>query len=305
MLLTKALGRDFGGHRAVDSLDLEVPEGTVLGLLGPNGAGKTTAISMICGVLTPTRGVASIGGIDVHRRAIGAKRLLGLVPQDLALYEDLTARDNLRFFGRLQGLRGEAVSKAVAWGLDLAGLADRAGDRVSSFSGGMKRRLNLAAGILHRPRLAILDEPTVGVDPQSRAHLFDVVRRLHADEGMTIVYTSHYMEEVEALCPRVAIMDRGRLVADDTIADLVASHADGSVEVVAESGVDAVPATLAALGAVTLAGNTLRIRTTRSLADVALALGGAGVVARSIARHRPDLEAVFLTLTGHTLRDEP
>ncbi len=305
MLRTQGLGKDFGDRRAVDSLDLDVRDGDILGLLGPNGAGKTTAISMISGVLTPTRGSASIGGIDVREDPIGAKRLLGLVPQDLALYEELSARDNLRFFGRLQGLRGDSLPAAVAWGLDLAGLADRAADRVSSFSGGMKRRLNLAAGILHRPRLAILDEPTVGVDPQSRAHLFDVVRRLHQEEGMTIVYTSHYMEEVEALCPRVAIMDHGKLVAFDTVADLVARHADGTVEVLADSIPAAAPESLGVLGAVTVNGNTMRIETARPLSEIALALERAHVVARSVARHRPDLEAVFLSLTGRRLRDEP
>ena len=304
MLLTQGLGKDFGERRAVDALDLEVGDGTIVGLLGPNGAGKTTAISMISGVLTPTRGTAAIGGIDVRRDPIGAKRRLGLVPQDLALYEDLSARDNLHFFGRLAGMRGGALASAVAFGLDLAGLADRAADRVSSFSGGMKRRLNLAAGLLHKPRLAILDEPTVGVDPQSRAHIFDVVRRMNQDERMTIVYTSHYMEEVEALCPRVAILDHGRLVADDAVADLVARHADGSVEVLADVVPADAAARLATLGETIVTGNRLRVRTKRSLGEVATALEGAGIEARSIARHRPDLEAVFLSLTGRSLRDE-
>ena len=167
ILVAAGLGKDYGSARALDSLDLEVREGEIFGLLGPNGAGKTTAISMIAGVVTPTRGTAAIGGHDVRSDSFAAPRLLGLVPQDVALYEDLSARQNLRFFGRLYGLRGATLLEREAWVLDVVGLSDRADEPVERFSGGMKRRLNLAAGLVHRPRLLVLDEPTVGVDPQS------------------------------------------------------------------------------------------------------------------------------------------
>jgi len=230
LLETRGLGKDYGSIRALAGLDLEVQEGEIFGLLGPNGAGKTTAISMMCGVVTPSRGSARVGGLDVVRQPHAARRLIGLVPQDLAVYEELSALQNLRFFGGLYGLTGPELAARADWALELAGLRERAREPVSRYSGGMKRRLNLAAGLLHRPRLVILDEPTVGVDPQSRNHIFATIRALCAEHGMTVVYTSHYMEEVELLCKRVAILDHGELIACSTVDDLVARH--GGEEVV-------------------------------------------------------------------------
>jgi ABC-2 type transport system ATP-binding protein len=194
----RGLGKDYGARTAVGAIDLDVVRGECLGLLGPNGAGKTTAMSMACGVVTPTRGTVRIAGIDLARDPFGAKARLGLVPQELALYEELSGLQNLRYFGALYGLGGAALAERIDWALGVVGLRDRAGDPIRKYSGGMKRRLNLAAGLLHKPELLILDEPTVGVDPQSRNHIFETVRALKKD-GMTVVYTTHYMEEVEAL----------------------------------------------------------------------------------------------------------
>jgi ABC-2 type transport system ATP-binding protein len=223
-LSLRGVGKSYGGRTAVAAIDLEVGAGECWGLLGPNGAGKTTTLAIACGVIAPCRGTVAISGIDVHLEPLAAKVKLGYVPQDIALYVELSAVQNLRYFGALYGLGGAALDDRIAWALDLVGLADRARDRVKQFSGGMQRRLNLAASLLHRPELLILDEPTAGVDPQSRAHMFETVRQLHA-AGTAIVYTTHYLEEVEALCERVAILDHGRLVATGTPEELARTHA--------------------------------------------------------------------------------
>ena len=192
----------------------------MLGLLGPNGAGKTTTVSMLAGLVAPDRGEVLVDGHRLHGDADPVKRRIGLVPQDVALYEELTARDNLRFFGGLYGFRGSALDRAIASVLDLVGLADRARDRVGTYSGGMKRRLNLAAGLLHDPDILLLDEPTVGVDPQSRHAIFENLTELKR-RGKAILYTTHYMEEAERLCDRIVIIDEGRLVAEGTRTELI------------------------------------------------------------------------------------
>jgi ABC-2 type transport system ATP-binding protein len=276
LLETRGLGKSYGDKVALAGLDLRVDAGEMVGLLGPNGAGKTTAISMIAGVLTPSRGTALIAGHDVRRDPFPARRALGLVPQDLALYEELPARHNLAFFGALWGLTGAELNERTDWALELAGLTDRAGEPVKRYSGGMKRRLNLAAGLLHRPQLVILDEPTVGVDPQSRNHIFETIRRLREQEKMTVLYTSHYMEEVQALCDRVAILDHGVLIADDAIESLVRAHGGGALQLEVDGDQAAVVAAVEAAGA--------KVRAVRS--------GATG------------LESVFLHLTGKQLRDQ-
>ena len=225
-LSLRGVGKDYGARTAVAAIDLEVARGELLGLLGPNGAGKTTTIAMACGVLTPSRGRIEIAGVDLRTSPRAARAKLGYVPQELALYGELSALQNLRYFGALYGLRRATLDQRIAWALDLVSLADRARDRVKEFSGGMQRRLNLAASLLHRPELLILDEPTAGVDPQSRAHLFETLRALHA-EGMAIVYTTHHLEEVELLCQRVAILDHGALIAVGAPGDLARTHAGG------------------------------------------------------------------------------
>ena len=227
MLEIRQLRKTFGTLVAVDGVSFTVEPGRLTGLLGPNGAGKTTTVSMIAGLITPERGEVLVGGQPLSGDTDPKKKKIGLVPQDLALYEELSARENLRFFGGLYNLSGAALESAMASVLTLVGLADRAKDRVKTFSGGMKRRLNLAAGLLHDPDILLLDEPTVGVDPQSRNAIFDNLEELKR-RGKALLYTTHYMEEVERLADRVVIIDHGKVVADDTLKGLHASVPAGS-----------------------------------------------------------------------------
>ena len=224
MLEVRSVRKTFGSLVAVDDVSFVVEPGRLTGLLGPNGAGKTTTVSMIAGLISPDRGQVLVGGLPLSGDTDSNKRKIGLVPQDLALYDELTARDNLRFFGALYGISGAALDTAMRSVLTLVGLADRVRDRVKTFSGGMKRRLNLAAGLLHDPDILLLDEPTVGVDPQSRNAIFDNLEELKR-RGKALLYTTHYMEEAERLADRVVVVDRGRVVADDTLAGLHASVA--------------------------------------------------------------------------------
>ena len=219
MLTITNLHKSFGRTVAVNGVSFGVERGQLVGLLGPNGAGKTTTVSMIAGLVTPDQGTVTIDGLVPSGDASPVKRRLGLVPQDLALFDELSARSNLRLFGALYGLSGPALDEAIASSLTLVGLADRAGDRVKTFSGGMKRRLNLAAGLLHDPDILLLDEPTAGVDPQSRNAIFDNLEQLKS-RGKALLYTTHYMEEAERLADRIVIMDHGRVLADDTLSRL-------------------------------------------------------------------------------------
>jgi ABC-2 type transport system ATP-binding protein len=230
MLQARGLRKSFGELRAVAGVSLDLAQGHVLGLLGPNGAGKTTTVSMLAGLIRPDAGDVLVDGHRMAGDADTTKRRLGLVPQELALYEELSARANLRFFGGLYGLTGPGLDRAVLSALELVGLADRARDRVSSYSGGMKRRLNLAAGLLHDPDVVLLDEPTVGVDPQSRNAIFENLEQLK-QRGKALLYTTHYMEEAERLADRIVILDQGRVIADDTLAGLLRAHPGaGSLE---------------------------------------------------------------------------
>jgi ABC-2 type transport system ATP-binding protein len=219
MLDIRHLRKSFGPLVAVDDVSFAVERGRLVGLLGPNGAGKTTTVSMIAGLVTPDAGEVLVGGSRLAGDTDPKKRRIGLVPQDLALYDELPARANLRFFGALYGLSGAALDQAIGSALELVGLADRINDRVSTYSGGMKRRLNLAAGLLHDPDILLLDEPTVGVDPQSRNAIFENLELLKS-RGKALLYTTHYMEEVERLADRIVVMDHGRVIADDTLAGL-------------------------------------------------------------------------------------
>ena len=303
LLELRGLGKDYGDRTAVKSLDLDVREGEILGLLGPNGAGKTTTISMACGVVTPTRGTVTIGGTSLATQPNVAKSKLGLVPQDLALYEELDATQNLRYFGSLYGLRGAELAQRVQWALDVVGLRERANDVVVKYSGGMKRRLNIAAGLVHQPQLLVLDEPTVGVDPQSRNHIFDTVRALRG-KGMTVIYTSHYMEEVEALCDRVAIMDHGAIAALGTIAELIEQHAGKGVELEVAGDAEAAARAAEPHATVTVSGAVLRVVPTSGLAPVLAAIEGIGVKIARIESRQANLETAFLALTGRALRDQ-
>jgi ABC-2 type transport system ATP-binding protein len=284
----------------VRALDLEVARGEILGLLGPNGAGKTTTIGMACGVVTPSRGTVRICGEATR----AARHKLGLVPQELALFEELSAEQNLRYFGALYDLRGAALRERLGWALEVVGLQQRARDAVRTYSGGMKRRLNIAAGLLHRPELLVLDEPTVGVDPQSRNHIFETVRALHA-AGTTVIYTSHYLEEIDELCTRVAIMDGGELRAVGTVAELVARHTARGVAIEVSGDADAAARAAAGHAEVTRDGAVLHVVPAGGLGPVIAAIEAAGAAIARIESRAASLEAAFLALTGHALRDEP
>jgi ABC-2 type transport system ATP-binding protein len=302
VLALRGLGKDYGTRTAVHAIDLDVIRGECLGLLGPNGAGKTTTISMACGVTTPTRGTVSIGGIDLRANPLAAKAKLGFVPQELALYDELTGLQNLRYFGALYGLRFKLLDERIAWALEVVGLADRAKDAVKKYSGGMQRRLNMAAGLLHQPDLLVLDEPTVGVDPQSRNHIFETVRALK-QRGMTVIYTSHYMEEVEALCDRVAIIDAGTIVATGSIASLVAAHAGKGLTIEITGDIDAAFAAASQHGEVEKIDRSLRVTPHGALAPLIAAIEVTGATIGRIESREANLETAFLALTGKTLRD--
>lgn len=327
----------YGDLMAVNGVSFAIRRGEIFGLLGPNGAGKTTTISMIAGILPLTGGNIEVAGHDARRGSGAMKRALGVVPQELAIYPKLTGQENLAFFGQLYGLAGAELTERVGKMLALVGLADRADSLADTYSGGMKRRLNLAAGLMHNPQLLLLDEPTVGVDPQSRNHIFEGVRELNR-QGLSILYTSHYMEEVQALCDRVGIMDGGKLVACDTVPNLIASLGGAVIEVEVGNaeqienvlpdlrrlehtqGVEFVP-TLPddAAGAISTTPpgfgtgeaasglhGTLRVRADRpnlALPGLVIALTQAQLPILGLNIKQPDLEDVFLALTGKTLRD--
>jgi ABC-2 type transport system ATP-binding protein len=303
------LRRTFGDRVAVDEVSFSIARGETYGLLGPNGAGKTTAISMLCGVLQADAGTVEVAGRPVSPRHPESRSAIGYVPQDLALYPDLTALENLRFFGRLQGLRGSHLDERIDSVLDLVGLADRAHDRIESYSGGMKRRANIAVGLLHEPALLVLDEPTVGVDPQSRSAILDAVDAL-GGEGLAVLYTTHYMEEAERLCDRVGIIDEGRLIAEGTRRELISRL--GTASRVRVEGVGPLEAFAGRAGALPLVASAAvadgAVEVTvddgrRAIAALVEAAEASGVEVGSIEVVEPDLEAVFLHLTGKALRD--
>lgn len=220
MLETEELKKVFKGKVAVEGANLYLDKGEAVGLLGPNGAGKSTTISMISTLLKPTSGDVRLNGKSVIQNPSEMRRVLGIVPQEIALYPELTAYENLKFFGRIYGLSGKALESAIQQSLELVGLAERQKEVVKTYSGGMKRRINIAAAMMHEPEIIIMDEPTVGIDPQSRSHILEMVRRLNREKGLTVLYTSHYMEEVERLCDRVYIMDHGKIIASGTKEEL-------------------------------------------------------------------------------------
>ncbi len=309
MIQVQALRKAYGDIVAVDGVSFEAKPGEVFGLLGPNGAGKTTTIGCITGLLTPTAGRISVLGHDVVLDGVEARRALGVVPQELALYDDLSATENLVYWAGAQGLRGAAAKVRIQEVLALSGLADRAKEPVKQFSGGMKRRLNFAAGIVHQPKVLILDEPTVGVDPQSRVRLLELVRD-QARAGACVLYTTHYMEEAETLCDRLAIVDHGRIVAQGTLDELrsmlgerdllrIEGHfpVDACREVLHNAeGVEIlqVEPDLLALSAT---------KATMRLPELFSALTAAGAEIRGVTMKQPSLETLFIKLTGKELRE--
>jgi ABC-2 type transport system ATP-binding protein len=325
--------KKYGDFEAVKGISFSVDEGEVFGLLGPNGAGKTTAISMLTGIFPPTSGTARVDGYDIIEEPMTVKKRIGLVPQDLALYPTLSARANLDFFGRIYGLRGKDLKERVEDVLRIVALTERADGTVEKFSGGMKRRVNIAAGLLHQPRLLFLDEPTVGVDPQSRNQIFESVLRLNRERAMTIIYTSHYMEEVELLCNRVAIIDEGRIIALDTIKNLIALLGGGVIHVGLQAADEPLLEALSSLPAVkeaaliaqppapppsggeepelkealpVSAGALVKITAEHSqqaVVNVIAFLNEQDITLTSLEILEPNLESVFLHLTGKKLRE--
>jgi ABC-2 type transport system ATP-binding protein len=306
MLEVIDLTKDYGGALALDHVSFRVEEGEMFGLLGPNGAGKTTLLSIVCGLLPATSGEVRLCGQSL-RDSRALRHDIGIVPQEVALYGKLTARENLTFFGELYGMSGAALHQRVDEVLAAIGLTANANQRTSTFSGGMQRRLNLGAGLVHRPRLLLLDEPTVGVDPQSRNHIFEEVRCLNA-AGVTVVYTSHYMEEVQALCTRVGIVDRGRLVQCDTLSNLLALLG-GQVRLRVDRLEEGLLERLGELPEVRLSrqGDRELLLECRNAKDALVRLVGVlnelKVELTGLEIEEPNLERVFLHLTGKALRD--
>jgi len=308
----RGLGKQYApdGPKAVDDLSFDIREGEIFSLLGPNGAGKTTTISIISTLLPPTAGEAFVGGHSVQREPMAVRRLIGVVPQELALYNDLSARENLRFWGEMRGLGGEQLKREIEEKLALTDLTERAKDRVSTFSGGMKRRLNLAIGLLGNPALVILDEPTVAIDPQSRRYILDWVKGMNA-KGTTVLYTTHYMEEAQELSHRIGIMDHGKLIALGTLAELtqlVGEH-ETLILRLQEEGGEALAAALGDARGVTQASSTdgevvLNVASAEEVLPIALRRAtDLGLTIRTVEIREPNLETVFLHLTGRALRD--
>lgn len=309
VLVASDLRRRFGDVEAVRGVSFHIDAGETYGLLGPNGAGKTTAISMVAGLLTRDGGEVTVDGMAMNPKAVAPRAAVGLVPQDLAIYPDLTATENLEFFGRLYGMGGKPLATRVAEVLELIGLSDRARDRSKEFSGGMKRRLNIGIGLLHQPKLLILDEPTVGVDPQSRHAIIESIEQL-SRQGMAVLYTTHYMEEAERLCDRVGIIDQGQIKAEGTQRELVQMVGQKDKVTIDGTGpLAAVRDRLAAeLGVFEASIESERIEllvkdAAGALPRLLTTASEAGMSITGVSVAEPNLEAVFLHLTGKALRD--
>ncbi|MGK5511331.1 ATP-binding cassette domain-containing protein [Brevibacillus formosus] len=309
VLEIRQLTKKFGDFVAVDNMSLNVREGEIFGFLGANGAGKSTTINMIASLLRVTKGEIILLGKNIEKHSKFAKMNIGIVPQDIAIYEDMTAYENVRFFAGLYGLRGSLLRERTEEALEFVGLGDKANSFPKNFSGGMKRRLNIACAIAHRPKLIIMDEPTVGIDPHSRNYILNSVRKLN-DMGCTIIYTSHYMEEVEEICTRIAIVDHGKVIAEGSKEQLKAIITDAKeiwIGVRADEplNLEALKA-IAGVNAVLQEENTIKIVSKteiNNLNRIIQQLIKDQVEIRSVEEQAPNLETVFLTLTGRNLRD--
>ncbi len=305
------LVKKYGDFTAVKGISFDIQEGEVFSLLGPNGAGKTTTISVLSTLYAPTSGDAMIGAHSVVREPMAVRKIIGVVPQDLALYDDLSARENLSFWGQMYGLSGKALRIRIGEVLEQIGLTEKANQRIKTYSGGMKRRVNIGVGLLHKPRLLFMDEPTVGIDPQSRRAILDSVKELNR-QGMTVLYTTHYMEEAHELSNRVGIMDHGELIALGTQHELTRQIGENDALILhigetenAEALAIAVR-TLSGVLKADVSENTVTIIAPEAeeiLAPVVTKANEIGVKIRSVDMQEPNLEAVFLHLTGRALRD--
>ena len=311
ILEVQNLVKNYGDFQAVKGVSFNIEEGEIFSLLGPNGAGKTTTISMLSTLYTPTSGDAVVGGHSVTKDPMAVRGVIGVVPQDLALYEDLTARENLIFWGQMYNLSGKSLNMRVDEVLEQIGLTDKAKNRVKTFSGGMKRRVNIGVGLLHKPRLLFMDEPTVGIDPQSRRAILDTVKDLNK-QGMTLLYTTHYMEEAEELSNRVGIIDHGELIAIGTQKELTQQVGQAETLVLHVSENDdseALAKSLKGIQGVQQAEavdhevSIVCAEAEDVLAAVVTKANERGIKIRSIDIREPNLEAVFLHLTGRALRD--
>ncbi|MEM7431459.1 MAG: ABC transporter ATP-binding protein [Pseudomonadota bacterium] len=314
MLKVSDLVKQYGDLIAVGGVSFEADKGTVFGLLGPNGAGKSSTINCVSGLLTPTSGRVSVNGFDTTTQGKKARASLGIVPQEIALYEDLPAIENLRYWGKAYGLRGDALEVRVNDVLDHVGLLDRAKDLPKSFSGGMKRRLNFGCGIVHKPEVLLLDEPTVGVDPQSRQRLYELVEA-ERDQGACVIYTTHYMEEAERLCDSVAIIDHGKLIAEGTVDALRAQlGARDALQLAGQFPPDSTRSSLEALSGhgindlevISLSDDLLMLTLSNASQNLPLvfkAIDDAGGTVSETSLRSPNLETLFLLLTGKELRE--
>ena len=308
MIEVEQLRKSYGDLTAVDGVSFTAHPGEIFGLLGPNGAGKTTTISCICGLLTPTAGRIRVMGHDTIRDGRAARAALGVVPQEIALYEELSARENLAYWGGAQGLRNPLLRERIQTVLELTGLEDRAAEPIKRFSGGMKRRLNLACSIVHMPKVLLLDEPTAGVDPQSRAHLLELVRA-EARAGTCVLYTTHYMEEAETLCDRLAIVDHGRIIAAGTLAELRGMQGGRNLLRLTGAFPSAASMALQQLDQIEIlqADEVVLLLSLsdapRKLPALFAALESAGAEVRDTTLTQPSLESLFLKLTGKDLRE--
>ncbi len=305
MIEVSGIRKYFGDVKAVDGISFKVEEGTVLGFLGPNGAGKTTTISMLSGLIKPDSGTIRIAGMDIVRQGRKIRSLMGVIPQEIALYEELSGRENLHFWGSLYGLSGRELKEETERVLEMVGLQGRAGDPVRKYSGGMKRRINLCVGLIHRPAIILLDEPTLGIDPQARLNILEIVRK-EADRGTTIIYTTHYLEEAESLCDRIAIIDKGKIHAEGTLQELT-ELAGGKVVVTVTGSfkadqVESVPEGVR-IDHVEDGNLGFLVPERRDIGRVLNTFFSAGIHIETISIREPDLQSVFLKLTGRELRD--
>ena len=303
------LSRKFGDFTAVDNISLKIKEGDIYGLLGPNGAGKSTTISMICGLLKISGGEIKLFGTDVSKSMKGQNKLIGYVPQDIALYENLTAYENLKFFAQLYGLKGETLKKNITEALEFVGLTDVKDKMPGKFSGGMKRRLNIACAIIHKPKIVIMDEPTVGIDPQSRNHILDSVRKLNGT-GTTIIYTTHYMEEVESICNEISIIDHGNVIVSgskEELKNIVSEYRILDVELTDSSSVISDEIKLInGVVDIKVVENKLEISSNKevnNLNNIIEYINSKNTNILNIGFRDINLETVFLSLTGRSLRD--